>query len=371
MKKGLLIYRINRDDSANFGVIKKCKAQQKAFIQKGMKVDMLWLCKDGVLLNDTLIERHEIPPHSLKVYLFYFFQFGIILKKLITKSDYDFVYLRHPFFDPLLVWSLRQVKKANPKIKILLEINTYPYDAEPKRILHRLSLKMDQYYRKKAKEYIDRIVDYGERKEIWGIPTILVRNGIDLEDIPQSTSEPEEGKIRLIAVGNWSYWHGLDRLIRGFEDYYKKEQDHILSLTIVGEGPETAALKKLVDQKELKQFIRFLPSTKGKELDLLFEKADAGIGTLGLHRKNVAIDSSLKHREYCVRGIPFVLSSPDLDFPKELPFIYYFPKEDTGISLNEIIDWYAKNLKTEAREYAEAKLSWKKQMRAIFDWIES
>jgi glycosyltransferase involved in cell wall biosynthesis len=370
VKKGLLVYRVNRDDPANIGVIKKCKAQKKAFEQNGISVDMLWLCKDGVLENEALVLKADIPPHSLKVYRFYFLRFGKTLKTQVQKEGYDFIYLRHPFFDPLLVQALREIKQFFPKIKILLEINTYPYDAEPKRLLHKLSLKMDQHYRKTAHEYIDRIVDYGQRETIWGIPTISVRNGIDVESVQVSSSKPEKGRLRLIAVGNWSYWHGLDRLVLGFENYYKNEQACRVSLTIVGEGPETKNLKKFVSDKKMGQYIQFLPSTRGTMLDSLFENADVGIGTLGLHRKNVELDSSLKHREYCARGIPFILSSKDLDFSEELSFVNYVSKEEEPVDLDEVLNWFSKDMNVEAHSYAVKKLGWNKQLTEIFKWIE-
>ena len=370
MKKGLLVYRINRDDPANAGVINKCKAQRKAFDQSGFSVDMLWLCKDGVLKNEQLIVKTDIPPHSLKVYWFYFFRFGIILLTQVEKEDYDFIYLRHPFFDPMLVRSLRQIKKSFPKIKILLEINTYPYDAEPKRFLHRFSLRMDQYYRKGAYEYIDRIVDYGQHDAIWDIPTISVRNGIDLEKIEVSGSKPVEGKLRLIAVGNWSYWHGLDRLILAFENYYQKKQTIRILLKIVGEGSETNKLRELVKQKGLESYIEFIPSAHDEKLTVLFESADIGVGTLGLHRKGVELDSSLKHREYCARGIPFILSATDPDFPKELPFIHPVSKGEKEIRLEEVVHWFSDGMKFKTREYAKARLTWEKQLSAVFKWLK-
>ena len=40
-KKGLLIYRINRDDASNTGVIKKFLAQTAAFRAIGMEVDLV------------------------------------------------------------------------------------------------------------------------------------------------------------------------------------------------------------------------------------------------------------------------------------------------------------------------------------------
>ncbi len=370
MMKGLLVYRINKDDPSNTGVIKKCLAQQEAFSHHGIQTDMLWLSKKGVLKNSELIKAIELPPHSLKVYGFYFFYFGTILKSLESKEQYDFIYLRHPFFDPLLVSALQQIKKRNQDIKIILEINTYPYDAEPKRILHKASLSMDKYFRKNAHQYVDRIVDYGVRKTIWQIPTLSIRNGINLDNIPFAKRKSNDGKLRMIAVGNWSYWHGLDRLILGIKDYIDRGERAAIELLIVGDGPETESLRNLVNEYNLGERIIFSPATFGTDLDKLFESADVGIGTLGLHRKNVTLDSSLKHREYCARGLPFILSSPDLDFPDDLNFIHYVPSNDDRIDIVELIKWYALvEDRTLIRQYAERQITWKAQLRPIVNHL--
>lgn len=366
MMKGLLVYRINKDDASNTGVIKKCLAQQEAFRNHNIQTDMLWLSKEGVLKNNELVKAMALPPHSLKVYGFYFFHFGRIVKSLVLKEEYDFIYLRHPFFDPLLVYALQQIKKHRKSIKLILEINTYPYDAEPKRILHRASLTMDKYFRKKAHQYIDRVVDYGVRETIWNIPTINIRNGIKLNKIPHHKKRPKNNPLTMIAVGNWSYWHGLDRLILGLKAYLEKEGRIAIELIIVGDGPEKVQLKELVDRLDLQNNIKLLPATFGTDLDELFKHADIGVGTLGLHRKNVEFDSSLKHREYCARGLPFILSSPDLDFPDHLDFVHYVSANDDLIDIEKIAKWYSgMNDQNQIRVYAEKQITWAAQLKPI------
>jgi glycosyltransferase involved in cell wall biosynthesis len=375
IKKTLFITRINRDDPGNAGVVKKCTAQAKAFRKLGVETDLLWLCNQGVMLNEKLVFKKKLTPHSLAIYWFYFLQFGPLIPKLVDVSAYALIYLRHPFFDPLLVRFLKNVKKKFPSLKLILEINTYPYDAEPKRPLHRFSLKMDQYFRKTAHEYIDRVADYGMEKQIWGIPTINIRNGIDMKSLPVSKKIPQPAKLRLIAVGNWSHWHGLDRLIRGMEDYYKNGKHKAeVFLTIVGDGGEKKNYSRMVKESDLEPFIRFLPATTGFELDRLFDDADAGIGTLGLHRKGVAFDSSLKHREYCSRGLPFILSSPDPDFPEDLPFVHYVPDDDAALDMKNLVEvllkWKVSGREIDIRKYAEEHLTWEKQLSPVVDWLE-
>lgn len=372
MKKGLLVYRINRNDQSNIGVINKCKAQVKAFRQQGIPVDILWLSKKGVLLNEDLIFPFDLPPHSLKIYLFYFFKFGSIIKLITFKSKYDFIYLRHPFFDPLLFFTLKSLKNKKPSLKIILEINTFPYDQEPKRFLHKFSLFLDKTLRRKVNLFLDRIVHYGLEKEIWGIPTINIKNGVSLKRSQVKRNNSNSKTIKMIAVGNWSYWHGLDRLIQGIKKFYEKKRGRRVQLTIVGDGAEKSNLLALVAKNNLSECINFMPALFGEELDQVLSHADLGIGTLGIHRKSVSIDSSLKHREYCSAGLPFILSSPDLDFPENLDFVHYVPINDNPININKILDWYLSiNSTAHIKKFAEENLSWEVQLGPVFQYILS
>jgi hypothetical protein len=376
LKRGLLIYRINRYDPGNAGVVKKIKAQNKAFRKLGCKTDMIWLCKEGISLNEKLVWKKQLIPHSLSLYWFYFFHFAPLIQRLIPVEDYDFIYLRHPFFDPLLVRFFKKTKKKAPDLKIILEINTYPYDAEPKRFLHKFSLWMDQYYRKTAYKYIDRIVDYGQSKKIWNIPTINIRNGIDVDQISQSNSSTDVNKLRLIALGTWNYWHGLDRLILGLFNYYNDPKRGVeVTLKIVGTGKEIANYHYLVDRYELNNVIQFFPPTTGEKLDRYFDEADIGIGTLAMFRKGVQLDSSLKHREYCARGIPFIFGGKDPDFQMDCPFVNHFPNDYTALDIFKLIDFFEllkqkkPNYRNQMRVFAEERLSWNQKIQTILNQL--
>ncbi len=370
-KRILQIYRINRDDTANAGVIKKCLAQYKAFNQHGYNADMLQLCNEGVLLNDHLIYRKTLQSHSLSMYWFYISSFPFVILQKVDFRQYDLIYLRHPFFDPSLVYMLRKIKRLNAGIKTVLEINTWPYDQEPKRWLHRMSLQMDRYYRRTAYRYIDAIVHYGDEKQIWNIPTIPIRNGIDVSAIRIAKAANHSSELRLIAVGNWCYWHGLDRLIRGLGNYAKQGKKTV-KLVVVGEGPEWQNLRRLTKELNLERQVTFSGVAMGDKLDELFDGINIGIGTLAMHRKGVALDSSLKHREYAARGLPFVLSGQDPDFSESLPFIHYVPANEEAIDIQRLVN-FQRGLKQEGRrsirQYAEQWLGWEVQLVQVVRWF--
>lgn len=371
----LLVQRINRADPANQGVVKKCLAQLAALQQLSARVDHIWLDQRGMLCNNRLIDVQLLDPRHWRTYVYYFFRFGRQVTHWLDEHDYDLIYLRHPFFDPGLVKMLRTLQRRQTHCKVVLEINTFPYDAEPQRWLHRLSLVIDRYYRREAHHFIDRIAHYGEEDSIWGIPTIPLRNGVATANIPLARSQPQVGQLRLIAVGNWQYWHGLDRLLHALASYQKQatKSSYKVSLKIVGEGAAVLTYRKMVQTLNLESIVHFHPPASEETLDMLFDTADLGVGTLAMHRKGDLLDSSLKHREYCARGIPFILGSDDPDFPNAWPFVCHFPADESPLDLERIIAFWEHILKNDAdfrqkmRSYAEANLSWRQQMQKVLN----
>ncbi len=73
--------------------------------------------------------------------------------------------------------------------------------------------------------------------------------------------------------------------------------------------------------------------------------------------------SALKVREYCSRGIPFMISNNDPDFPPAFPYCLSLPPDDTPVSMDTVIGFYhtvyAHQFHPgEMREYAEDHLDW-------------
>ncbi|WP_129408615.1 glycosyltransferase [Marinitoga lauensis] len=131
--------------------------------------------------------------------------------------------------------------------------------------------------------------------------------------------------------------------------------------------------KKLIKKLELEKYVIFHGFKKRKDLDELFGKSDIGIGSLGNHRKGIYKESALKNREYCARGLPFILSSKDEDFPESFKYIHYVSQDETPIDIGKIIQFYNNikdyNYLKKMREYAEKHLKWEVKLRPIIDKI--
>lgn len=131
---------------------------------------------------------------------------------------------------------LKDLKKN--QLKIIIEIPTYPYKfefIEKAKILLRkktcafakflMVILQDSIIKNFSVNYIDRIVTYSNDKLIWNTKTINISNAIDTSVISKKRVDCKSNfsNINLIAVSTLNHWHGYDRLIKGLEDYNKKE----------------------------------------------------------------------------------------------------------------------------------------------------
>lgn len=205
---------------------------------------------------------------------------------------------------------------------------------------------------------------------------ISIENGVYLEDIKVKKGIKENlNRLYLLSIANNQYWHGYDRIIKGLYEYYKNNPEKEVYYHCVGEGPELTNLKELTKELNLEKYVIFHGTKTGEELDEVVDISDIAFGSLGNHRKGLYPDSALKNREYCARGIPFVIASEDEDFPESFSFAYRIPKDHSPVDINEVIEWYEKLLKEhpnyslKMRKYAEDNLSWDAKMKPVIEKI--
>ena len=85
---------------------------------------------------------------------------------------------------PFLIRFFRKLKKAG--IHSVTEIPTYPYDQEFKNFAwkDRMTLKIDQLFRKALYHQMDALVTFSDAERIFGQRTIRISNGVDFDSIP-------------------------------------------------------------------------------------------------------------------------------------------------------------------------------------------
>lgn len=213
-------------------------------------------------------------------------------------------------------------------------------------------------------------IDYSNK--IFGIPVITIQNGITVEDFPIRKPQYDPLSIHLLGVANVRNYHGYDRVIRGLAEYYDTGLvDMNVFFHVVGINiSDSENLIRLSETSHVDQYIIFYSKMIGNDLNMLFNSADIAISTLGAHRIGLKQLSPLKSREYCVRGIPFIIGYEDLDFPSSFSYCRKVEPSNKSIFIPELIEFSIQMRKekdhpSKMRKYAQNKLDWSIKMKCI------
>lgn len=204
------------------------------------------------------------------------------------------------------------------------------------------------------------------------IPRITIPNGFTVGSVAVRTPPRFDAReIHLLFVGNVSRWHGLDRMVEGIADYQGPVSIH---LHIVGDGDELEQIKKIKNTRAPTADIHFYGFMSGPALTAMFDSCHLAIGSLGLHRNRMNQASSLKVREYCSRGIPFILSNQDPDFPDTFPYCLHVDPTDAPVPLEEVLSFAEHACENPdhpgiMRAYAQEHLDWHVKGQRLITFI--
>lgn len=205
-------------------------------------------------------------------------------------------------------------------------------------------------------------------------PHTIIGNGIKVNSCPlRENLMTITEVINFLFVANVSSWHGIDRLIQGINNFKGKKT---VNLHIVGNGNEIPNLKKIVESLKLSDCVFFHGFKTGDELDSLFNSCHIAVGSLGIHRKGLTMTSELKAREYCARGIPYIIACGDPDFPDDFPYIFRLPPDESPIDIESVINFAQKvcsdpDHPQKMRKYAEENLDWAIKMKKLKEFLET
>ena len=336
MKELFYLAMVDFENWESDGICKKILNQIHALRSMHYNVDFCYI-KKGV----TYVQRDQEEKRIGKAK-------GIIIRKRVCEDvknfmknkKYEGIYIRYCFSDRYFINLLKFLK--DNKVKIVVEIPTYPYDAEfQDKWDKKLVLFLDKYYRKIMKEYVDRIVTYSKDKMIFGIPTLNCVNGIDFSQVSVRNNLQQATSINLIAVASMVKWQGYDRLIKGIGEYYRTNGRRNLKLFLVGCGPEINYYKEISSKYKIDKHIFFCGMKFGEELDAIYNICDLAVAPLGMHRKDVYISSALKTREYVAKGLPIITSTRIDVFPEDkCYFVCRVPEDESLIDIRTIIKYY-------------------------------
>lgn len=358
-------------DKSAIGIKNKVFYQMNSFFNKGYKSYLINIDVFQVSLFDYMRNKKTsfIYKNQEEMYNFILSEIIHLLPKII--------YVRHKFpIDYFLFKFYKDLKENCYNSVLILEFPTLPYDKQMK---DNKMLEIDKFYRYKLKHIFDISVNFNNLNSIFGLKSLHINNGISLDNIPLIKNLKFLNKrIKLIVVSDLLYWQGYDRLINGIYKYYKEnynKEQYIVSLDIIGDGPELFSLKQLSKFKGIDKYVNFYGILEGMELTKKFEESNIAVGGLKPYTINIKKACPLKNREYCARGIPFIIACKDLAFDNSFKYILRVSNNEKPIDILQIIKFYNKlkslrHISFEMRKYAEENLTWDKSFQILFDNIE-
>lgn len=303
-------------------------------------------------------------------------------KALDKLEEPDFIYVRRTVADRAYVGFWREVKKRYPDCKIIIELFTYPYDKDEFGKWNAWPFYIKEVlYRRNLKKYINRFVTYIKTEDVFGIPTILTANGVNVDSIKKVEGNYRKNQLTMIGVAYMQRQHGYERIIEGMRQYYYNDSpDYIVFLHLVGDGPEKSKYQDMVKKYSLENYVSFFPVTTGAELDELYNQADVALAAFGLYKIGFynAI-AALKTRECMAKGMPLVSGSPIDVFEDDFKYAKIFPNDNSTVNMKEIVKFFENIRKSEKdkeavadklRQFAREHVSMETVMKPIVDYIE-
>lgn len=291
----------------------------------------------------------------------------------IKQERISFIYIRSDHnANPFSIHFVKQLR--NRGITVVMEIPTYPYDQEYSTFTRKCSLFIDKLFRKHLAKQLNAIVTFSNETKIFGQQTIRISNGINFDSIKvKQYRDNKSDELHLIGVAEIHYWHGFDRVVAGFADYYKSGRQNTCRIYfhIVGEFSgerERTEILHLITENQLENYVILHGKLFGTSLDEIFDQANVGIGSLARHRSGITYIKTLKNREYAARGIPFIYSEIDEDFER-MPYVMKVPADESPINIESLLNFYRKKIwnPIEIRE-SVTHLSWKNQMQKVISY---
>lgn len=346
--RGCFLTYVDKGECQLSGVHRKIKAQIKAFNEAGLNCSELAL--PSIKSRFLLRVLYRLPWCNVHPVWKYSEELGTA----------DYLYMRRPFVMTCFMrHTLEEVRRHNTKVKIVVEIPTYPYDLEygPYKTKS-LFLLNDKYNRNRMKGIIDYYATLTDDKKIFGVDTIRIDNGIDLDAIPARTPvKREDNTIHLCAVAMFSFWHGYERILNGLADYYQRGEAQKIIIHFVGDGTELPRYKEIVARRKLEDHVVFHGFLSGEALTNIYNLSHIALECFAAYKKRINNSQSLKSREAVARGIPMVTGCPIDIFKKDVfPYYLEFPNDPSVIDFQKIIDFYHEIYDHETEEEVIAKI---------------
>ncbi|MDP2258249.1 MAG: glycosyltransferase [Caulobacter sp.] len=370
--RGVYIARLDIGEPHLLGVARKIDAQVLALTAALGPVETWFLRGLTVERNGVAAFRQRPGPLARQR----LHAFGFYAAIAGAAPDADYIYVRHQRTTPALLTLLATLRRDRPHRPIIVEVPTWPYESEQLTPRDRMLGRVDRMTRGGLRRYVDRIVTFSAAEAIFGIPTVRTDNGVRTEDLPVVPAATPGGPVALVGVANLGRRHAYDRVIDGIADYHAAGATRPVRFDIIGSGSEEAALRARVAERGVQDRVRFLGPLSGAALDAALADCQIGVSGLGMHRIG-ADTSDIKSREYCARGLPFVIANTDRDFGPDFPFAFHAPMTEAPVDIPAVLAFvdglaaHRPGYPTEMRAFAEARLTWTAKMAPVVAMLET
>lgn len=357
---------------------KKTLSQIKAFIKEGYKDSYIVTIKNKHILLYKVLENLQLTEiEKKKIYQKTKKkrneEIASEIESIVRNIKPEIVYIRR--IDINIIFYKKCISEISSISKLIYEIPTYPFDKTTSIKSNFLQIFELLYLKYVIKKFITIFaVNIQKKCKKWD-NMVEIFNGINIEgyEIKKqiSKTQNENNSLNLIGIAHLNYWHGYDRIIKTIQ----KEKNIKLDFTIISnDTDEKRKLMEYVKENKLNNKVHFLCDNQ-EEAKKKINEANIAIGGIGYHRRGAQYDTSIKNKEYCAMGIPFIVACEDKAFPKDFKYMYKVEANDNVIDFEKILNWYnniitKENVSQEMHNFAEKNLSFDNSIKKIISIID-
>ena len=299
------------------GISKKLATQAQAWARAGHEVHYFALAPTaqvwaGLTMPATVLSRGNPLRRAFR---------SRELCRKIVRWQPEVVYFRYAHHSP----GLPRLFREFPTIAEINSDDLREYGltlSAAKRWYHRCTR---QWVLRRVRGFIAVPHELAERFDDFLIPTVVISNAADLDDLnPLPSASPSE-RTRVVLIGNTGTpWHGLDRL--GELARLLPEMDFVVIGCTAADYTACDPTRHPPDNLQLLGML-----TRQDYLPLL-SQATAAFGTLGLYRKHMDEACPLKVREYLALGLPVIGAYRDTDIPDDADYFLRLPNNAESLA---------------------------------------
>lgn len=381
----LLYLTFQEDAPLYLGVTRKIAAQARAFESLGFTVTYtLWKGPDYIFQTGENTEPFPVPEGGGRMR-----RFAAAARAYLDTHRFDVLYFRldRVSFDAVNLCRLARARGAK---RVILEIPNYPYLKDYIRngkSLRPFSRKLigtakilgvaaeDRLSGLSLKNVVDAAVLIGNKSEhFFSVKAINITNGVDVDSYRLDRHDGNAGEITMIGVAGTLWWQAYDRVLAGMGEYKKKHKTPRFRFLLVGgdakEMPEFHAQAKRYGVEGDVECPGFLT---GDALSAAYARADVGVSSLGCYRRGLTRCSSLKAREYCAAGLPFLYAYEDDVLRGTEPFVMKLPNDPTPVDMEQVAAFLTRfradpSARDQECAFARSRYDWKSILKQVLDF---